>query len=104
MFVATNTEELRFAGIDWATDSLGRVIADSDVNGIACRISDRLDLAIFIEFMQLAVGATGLQSLSGGDATGGHLSEVSAVAWIADPHHCPLFACGYGISTPQNLG
>ena len=104
MFVIADAQELWIAGIDWATNSLGGVIADSDTNGVARRVGDRFDLTIFVELVQLAVGASGLQPKSGRDATGGHLSEVSAVAWIADPHHCPLFACGYGISTPQNLG
>ena len=104
MFVVTDAQELWIAGIERATDSLCRVIADSDANGVARWISDWFDLTIFVELVQLAIGPSGLQSLSGGDATVGHLSEVSTIVWIADPHHCPLFACGYGISTPQNLG
>ncbi|MBB3205059.1 hypothetical protein FHS27_000826 [Rhodopirellula rubra] len=88
---------------DRPSNTLRRVIPGGDSYCVAIRIRDRLDLARFVELIQVAVRAARPHSPAASDATAWNLNEVNWVSGPSDPNDCPLVTELVEVSSPQNL-
>ncbi|MBB3205460.1 hypothetical protein FHS27_001260 [Rhodopirellula rubra] len=93
MPIKVDDDVLVFAtSFDRAADSLSRMVASGDPDHVTGGIINGLDLAVFIQLEQVAIGAAGSHPATGRDAAGRDFDEVNRIGGPADSDDCPLSA------------
>jgi hypothetical protein len=93
-------ELILVAAFDRAANPLRRMIASGDADGLAGRVGDRDDLAVLVEFVQVAVGTAGSHPATWLDTALGHLHQVNRIGGPAKANDRPLIASLTGIASP----
>lgn len=79
------------------------MIPSSDSYRVASRVGYRIDLARFVELVEVAVRATRPHPSAASDASGRNLNKVNRISGPTDPNDCPLVADLLKVLSPQNL-